>query len=103
MAKDIALDIEGDLLIQNGDFVIADSDEQHIQDIIQANKGDFREAPLLGGEIDAYRNAPGARLRAFEVHLRKILTLDHFEVNTLKVNRMDGDRIEIGIDARRND
>lgn len=46
--KDILLDDNGDLLIQDGDFVIGDADNQHQLDIITATKGEFKEFPEIG-------------------------------------------------------
>ena len=42
IATDFELDTEGDILIQNGDFVVSPSDQRHIEDIICADKGNFR-------------------------------------------------------------
>ncbi len=37
-----------DLIIRNGDFVIGNSDEQHIATVVMAQKGEFKEFPALG-------------------------------------------------------
>ncbi len=37
-----------DLEIKNGDFVIDESDQQHIEDIFIAQKGEFKEFPQVG-------------------------------------------------------
>lgn len=46
--KDFLLDENGDLAIENGDFVIRDSKEQDVATLIMANKGEFKEFPLVG-------------------------------------------------------
>lgn len=48
--KDILLggDIEFDLLIDNGDFVVGNSDEQNVRCILEANQGQFRQFPFVG-------------------------------------------------------
>jgi len=46
--KDILLDENNDLLIQNGDFVIGESEEQEIRCILQAVKNDYKQFPELG-------------------------------------------------------
>lgn len=56
MVKDIIYD--GDLLIENGDFVVAVSDEQHFADILLARPGDYKSAPWMGTSLEDYRNAP---------------------------------------------
>jgi len=46
--NDIILDENNDLLILNGDFVVADSMEQEIKCILQAVKNDYKMKPELG-------------------------------------------------------
>lgn len=46
--KDLLLDENGDLKIENGDFVVGKSDEQHQLDIMLAEKGEFKEFPEVG-------------------------------------------------------
>lgn len=48
MRKDFLTDDNNDLLIQNGDFVIGESDQQHVMDILDSQKGEFKEFPLAG-------------------------------------------------------
>lgn len=42
---------DGDLLFENGDLVIHDSTLQHQEDILVASKGDYREFPDIGVDI----------------------------------------------------
>jgi hypothetical protein len=51
---DIILDDNMDLLIENGDFVIADSEEQVQQLILIATQGSFRGSPVTGIGIINY-------------------------------------------------
>lgn len=57
IAKDFKLDNNGDLAIENGDFVITESDQQHILDIMQAVPGWFKQFPLVGFNPYQYLNA----------------------------------------------
>lgn len=50
MAGDFLLDENGDVRIENGDFVIGDAEAQHVDDLIYSFKGDWKEHPLLGAE-----------------------------------------------------
>ena len=34
--------------IKDGDFVVGESEQHHIEDIIVSNKGEYRQHPLLG-------------------------------------------------------
>ncbi len=45
---DLLKDLSGDIIIENGDFVFGDSDQQHVEDIFMCNQGEFKEWPLLG-------------------------------------------------------
>jgi hypothetical protein len=60
MAKvqDILHTPDGDLAFRNGDFIVGDSDAQHVQDITFAMPGDFRQSPLVGVGIMNYLNGP---------------------------------------------
>jgi hypothetical protein len=47
-AQDFLLDSDRDLRIENGDLVIGDSDQDHINDIMNSMPGWFKKYPLLG-------------------------------------------------------
>ncbi|WP_228235941.1 hypothetical protein [Allomuricauda sp. M10] len=51
MAKDFLLDDDGDLLIQNGDFVIGDSLDQEVQAVLEMAQGELKEDPVLGADL----------------------------------------------------
>lgn len=46
--RDLLLDENGDLAIENGDFVIGVSDQQHVEAVLLSNKGEYKEFPLVG-------------------------------------------------------
>jgi len=48
-----------DLLIQNGDFAIAESDAQHIADTLNAFPGWWKENPADGVGVFQYLNSAG--------------------------------------------
>jgi len=56
-ALDLLCDSDGDLLIQNGDFVIGSSDQRHNYDIMSSNTGDWKEYPLVGYNPLSYINS----------------------------------------------
>ena len=58
VAQDLIQD-NGDLLIQNGDFVIGLSDEQHVSDIIYSAPNWWKEYPQLGVNIQLYLSGSG--------------------------------------------
>lgn len=65
MRKDILRADEGDLVIQNGDFLIGESDQQHILDILDLQPGEVKEFPMVGfGAIN---------------YIKRIITADEFK------------------------
>ena len=48
---DILLDETGDIACENGDFVIGQSDDQHVIDILNASPGDYKQFPLTGASV----------------------------------------------------
>ncbi|ROH98278.1 hypothetical protein EGI16_21615 [Chryseobacterium sp. G0240] len=48
MRNDILINENYDPLIRNGDFVIGESDRQHVIDITFAHPGEYKRAPMLG-------------------------------------------------------
>lgn len=63
-AEDIQLDAEGDLLIENGDFVVRPSDGTHVKHLIESAKGNWRFKPLVGLDITRFTNAVGTLVAA---------------------------------------
>lgn len=45
---DFILDENGDLAIENGDFVLGEADQQNVELLLFSNKGEFKEFPLVG-------------------------------------------------------
>ena len=41
----------GDLLVENGQLVIDDTEAQTVETVLVANRGEFKESPLIGGEL----------------------------------------------------
>lgn len=73
IAKDVGLDQDEDLEIKNGDFVIANSDGRHVQDITFSAKGNWRFSPLVGVDITQFVNSTGTNIYA---KIRKKITTD---------------------------
>jgi len=69
--KDILLE-NNDLIIENGDFKIGESDQQSIELIIDSYLGHWKESPLCGVGVDLFLNSSGQQLalkRAISVQL----------------------------------
>ncbi len=48
MRQDILTNDTHELEVVNGDFIIGQSDQQHVQHIIEAQKGEYKNSPLVG-------------------------------------------------------
>lgn len=80
---DIMLDATNDLLIEDGDFVVADATEQHQNCLLLANKGDYKTQPMLGVGIFMYINddEPQDMMR----EIRTQFTNDGMEITKMSV------------------
>lgn len=65
MVQDILIDDDADLRIENGDFVVGDSDQQHVLLIINTFPGHWKQYPTCGVGIMQYfvSSGQGAVLR----------------------------------------
>ena len=93
--KDIFLTNE-DITISGGDFVVYESDQQHIENILKASPGNYYHYPLLGlGSIDLI----SASINPSEIKKRIKLQLkaDNYKPITVKVT----DDFKIYLDAER--
>lgn len=52
----ILLDQNGDCLLSGGLIETGNADGQTIENILKANRGEFKEAPLIGGEVSKMKN-----------------------------------------------
>lgn len=56
-SSDITVDSSGEPLIANGDFVVGDSEAQHLEHLLKAFPGNYRAYPLVGIGAPAWQNA----------------------------------------------
>jgi hypothetical protein len=77
--KDILLDKNGELQVQNSDIVIDEGTQQSVHYVIISQKGEFKAAPSLGFGIDGWLKRAGqtdnvkqAFKRDLEVELRSV-------------------------------
>lgn len=55
--KDIILNGK-DLVIKNGDLLVNESENQHLEHLLQANQGDYKQFPLTGINTKWYLASP---------------------------------------------
>lgn len=72
---------QNDLLIENGDFVIGESNNQHIETILTANKGEFKKNPELGAGIVKMLNDD--TVTDFLIEAKKNLEYDGMKVKDI--------------------
>lgn len=96
ISKDLILDENNDLKISGGDFAIEQSDDQNIETILTAEKGQFYETPLIGYGI--YRRILGAFKKNKErKDIRQELQRDNYDVVRLDIDN----NFEIFVDANK--
>lgn len=83
MANDILLDEENDMLFQNGDFVLGNSEMQDVGLILQSNQGAWKENPVLGPNLVELSKTNISRLD-IEKRVRVHLALDNKDYNAIK-------------------
>jgi len=76
MATDILLNADGDLDCAYGDFVPGVSDQQHVEDILASNKGDYKQTPLVGVGIINYLHGPLSGVRRERMRADMLLQLE---------------------------
>lgn len=86
-----------DLLTENGDIAIVESDGLHIENILKAGKGNFIGSPLLGVNIQNYINAPTSS-RELKQDIIRELTRDNYKINKLQSSGTINE-INLNIDA----
>lgn len=94
--------IDNDLSIdaQTGDFIVEESDEQHIEDIIVANTGSYKEFPLVGVGIENYINA-SMNPQDLERQIKIQLKADGYKVRNPKVELSPNGKLTIAPNAIR--
>ena len=76
--KDILIDESNDLMIKNGDFVIGRSDVQHVDHLIMAFPGEYKEHAEIGLGAIAYIKSNTSKIK-FKRDLRIQLNYDGYQ------------------------
>lgn len=88
--------INHDLLIENGDFVKADCAQDHIEDIMLATKGSYKQFPLVGLNLFQYLNSPFTNETkiSFAKQIRLQLEADKYKVRLIDVSDFENIKVE---------
>jgi hypothetical protein len=101
LVQDFILDNTYDLVIENGDFVIAPSDEQHINLLFKTTVGSWKQFPLVGIGIDYYQASAG-QVDTLKRNINVQLTTDGYTITRLILQENDINTYEYYISADRN-
>lgn len=86
-----------DLQIENGDFVIGESDNQHVRHILTSDKGEYKSNPEIGVGIIQMLN--DEVIDDFLIDAKKNLEYDGMTVNNISFLQ-DG---KLNVDAKYKD
>ena len=81
--KDILTNTDYDLVIQEGDFFCGESTAQHLEFLLLSFQGEWKESPIIGGNIRHALN--GNVSRALDRHIRIQLEADGFSAEVLQI------------------
>jgi hypothetical protein len=90
--KGILIEESGDLMVRNGSLMIGDCEMDIAERLIRAWQGEFKEAPLLGGNVDKLLN--GAVAPFWRGEMMSQLKSQYINVKRLDINE-SGIEIEI--------
>jgi hypothetical protein len=96
ISKDLLLDEDNNFILSNGDFAILQSDDQNIEAVLKAEKGQFYQFPLLGYGITTRIYGPFKKNEERKA-IREALKRDNYNVVQLVIN----DGPEIFVDAEK--
>jgi hypothetical protein len=87
------------MLIKDGDFVIGEAEEEYIENILIAEKGNYRQFPLVGVGIKNFINAAMTpqELTKLKREIAIQLEYDGYKINSININK----DFKIDIDCER--
>lgn len=88
MRQDILLDNNNDLQLYNGDFVTDNSDQQHVEHIVHAQKGEYKNYPITGFGVVNYLKKTNRVKSDFKRDLKIQLENDNYQ--NPKIDLSDG-------------
>lgn len=83
MADIMLSELNGDLKISNGDFVIGDTTNQEVADILISNPGEWHQFPDVGCALINYQDGIPNGLQSL---VKKQLIGDGLTINNLKIS-----------------
>lgn len=98
LVEEVSGTIQEDVIIENGDFKVFNSDQQHIQHILKANAGQYYQYPLVGLGIAYYRSASLTQQRLRQL-IKTQLKADDYKSKVIEISsdfvvNIDAERIK---------
>jgi len=84
IARDILTDATGDLQIANGDFVVGNSDQQHILDLLNGDVGHYKQFSLCCVGVHKYLNGASTSIE-INADIRAKLSEDGYAIDGVQV------------------
>lgn len=88
-------------VFRNGDFLLGESDHQHIQDIVESFPGWWKEFVLLGVGIQGYNGSSGKE-QEIQTQIALMLRSDGYQVNAVEPSYTPEGTLNMYVDAIRN-
>ena len=93
---------DGDELIIDGDYAVGDSTVQHIDDLMLAAPGTWREYPLAGVAIGQYQSAPFVQKQTIERIIYQQLINDGFQnISIITLDNLSGNGLQFSVTGER--
>lgn len=93
---DLKFDNDGDIVIENNDLVIEESDYYHIFDILYSVPGWWKKYPLIGFDPYKYLNSR-ASSQVLKNEATKQLQSDGYKVNVLDIAMNAAGEVEFNV------
>jgi hypothetical protein len=93
--QDFIVDQENDIVITNSDFLIADSDAQHLQHLMEAVELNYKHDPEIGANVRSALNGSGTQQDLIAKIKRQFEKDGYSEIDV----KLSGNTIEISKDG----
>jgi hypothetical protein len=84
--RDILLDENGNYKVASGDFVVNESDDQHVELLLITPKGGIRRSPAVGVGITRYYKKQSTDLKDFEREATVNLQADGYKATNMTID-----------------
>lgn len=90
-----------ELVFKGGDLVIGDASEQHVANVLEANKGNFRRRPTLGADLHNLLDSPANPIVTENV-IKNELLKDGYSLEELEISDNKIEIKKVNLTKKRN-